>query len=135
MDPARQRAKVGRLAQMYSTGAAAIVRTPFNRFLENGRQKWGDKFVPPKTNQQQRAFYHSNTRVEVVSPGGYTRRGCISATTGWEPSLMLMHRRGSSGSWDLLTADDVIVATIIKGKRYPVPHDELQVAVYTGRVV
>jgi hypothetical protein len=89
--------------------------------------------VAPKITPQQRYFF-GGRRVEVVSPSGYTRRGRISITTGWQPSLMLMHRKGDMGSSDLLDENDVIVAWIDdKSRRWEVNHDKLQVAVYQAQ--
>jgi hypothetical protein len=95
-------------------------------------EKHGDKFVEPKTTEIQRFYF--GERVEVVSPSGYKRRGVISITTGWAPSLMLIYRKSNSGSWDLLNDRDIIVAWIDeRSVRHRVPHDELEVAVYLAQ--
>lgn len=96
------------------------------------KQRHGDKFVEPKVTEMQRFYFGS--RVEVVSPSGYTRRGIVTITMGWQPSLMLLSRKGAHGSSDLIDDRDVIVAWIdSKSKRHKVPHDELQVAVYQAQ--
>ena len=50
--------------------------------------------------------------VETEYPNGeiFRRAGVVSATTGWKPSLLLMHRVTDSGSWDLLEPNDKVVA-------------------------
>lgn len=102
----------------------------YQKAVLNLQRRWGDKFVEPEASNQQKIWF-GDMRVEVVSPSGYTRRGTISITTGWQPSLMLIHRRGSSGSWDLLHENDIIVAAITKrSQRIEVAHDKLEVAVY-----
>ena len=111
----------------------SVNKSKYEEAMEQGKRKWGDKFVPPKVTTEQRAFFRG-PRVEVVSPSGYTRRGTISITTGWMPSLMLMHRRGQTGSWDLLKVDDIVTAWIdSRSRKHPVPHDALQVAVYQAQ--
>lgn len=110
-----------------------MVNGAFEATLLTMRNKWGSKFVAPITTEMQRVWFNTG-RVEVVSPCGYTRRGMISITTGWQPSLMLVHRRNQSGSSDLLNKDDIIVAWIDdRSNRHPIPHDKLQVAVYQAQ--
>ena len=100
--------------------------------IERLRKRWGDKFVEPRTNQKQ--IWYFGVRVEVVSPSGYTRRGVIGITSGWAPSLLLVHRRGGSGSSDLLNENDIVVGWVdAKHKLQPIDHDKLQVAVYQSQ--
>lgn len=97
------------------------------------RRQWGDTFVAPKPTEDQLRYFNTSIRVEVVSPSGYRRRGYIHMTSGYRPALMLIHRHGSAGSWDLLTENDVVVGAVDeRGRLHEVPHDKLQVAVYTG---
>jgi len=106
----------------------------YDTVIANMRRKWGDKFVEPKTTQIQQNYFNSDVRVEVVSPCGYKRRGTITITTGWQPSLMLKHRVTDSGSWDLIDERDIIVAAIgTRSVRHELPHDKLQVAVYLAQ--
>lgn len=113
--------------------------SPLGRKFAHLRKKWGDKFVPPKVTGWQAYHYFTRYRLEVVSPHGYRRRGIIGITTGWQPSLLLVHRANNSGSWDILTTDDILVGCSHRtesGRWSPMlrsPHDELAVAVYTGR--
>lgn len=91
--------------------------------LARFRNRHGDKFVPPKASDRQKEYFGTGQRVEVTTtyPSGetYVRRGTIGITTGWAPALLLMHRRGSMGSSDVLRADDQITAVIdSKGKRH-----------------
>ena len=111
----------------------SVNKSKYEEAMEQGKRKWGDKFVPPKVTTEQRAFFRG-PRVEVVSPSGYTRRGVISITGGWQPVLILMHRKGDMGSSDILTTEDVIVAWIgNKSTRHEIKHDRLQVAVYQSQ--
>jgi len=50
-------------------------------------------------------------RLEVTS-GGYTRRGYVVKTTGWKPAYILLPRRNSSGSSDILNHADRIVRVL-----------------------
>lgn len=103
----------------------------YRQAIDRLRARHGDKFVEPLATWEQREYFR-NIRVEVVSPSGYRRRGRIGITSGWAPSLMLLPQANSSGSSDLLTDKDIIVAWINNGKPVYVEHDRLQVAVYTG---
>jgi hypothetical protein len=98
--------------------------SPYQQMVHRFRAQYGDRFVEPETTDAQRRFYRTDTRVEVTttydSGEKFVRRGTITTTTGWHPSLMLLHRRSDSGSWDLLDKDDVVTAWFDRrGKRYP----------------
>lgn len=82
------------------------------------KARWGTLFMAPSVTDDQRRFF-GNERVEITSPSGYVRRGVITITTGYQPSLMLKHRKSDSGSWDLINSADVITAVICGGKRIP----------------
>lgn len=62
-----------------------------------------------------RAYFHG-ARIEVTRTyedgETWTRRGRVSVTTGWRPSLMLMPRINSRGSSDLLDSTDRFVRVI-----------------------
>ena len=108
------------------------MKSRYAKAIADLKHRWGDKFVEPKVTDLQRFYF--GDRVEVVSPYGYTRRGYISITTGWQPSLLLIGRRGQHGSSDLINEKDIIVAWIdSKSRKHPVPHDALQVAVYIAQ--
>lgn len=110
----------------------STVRTAYDEVIDRLRKRYGDKFVEPSVTREQRIWFGS--RVEVVSPCGFTRRGVISITTGWQPSLLLVHRKNQTGSWDLLKDTDIIVGWVTqRGKLDELPHDYLQVAVYKAQ--
>jgi len=99
------------------------MKSRYAKAIADLKHRWGDKFVEPKVTDLQRFYF--GDRVEVVSPYGYT---------GWQPSLLLIGRRGQHGSSDLINEKDIIVAWIdSKSRKHPVPHDALQVAVYIAQ--
>lgn len=61
--------------------------------------------------------YRSGVRVRVTSEHGYTRTGIVSRTTGWRPSLLLVHRANAHGSSDLLGPGDRVTHVKI-GRTY-----------------
>lgn len=75
----------------------------------------GDKFdgsdLAPKFAE------HFGHRVEVKFSSGEVKRGWVSGTTGWRPSLMLMLRRHSRGSSWLLADKDALVRVLEYGPR------------------
>jgi hypothetical protein len=87
--------------------------------LARFQARHGDKFSAPK-DVDHLTRYFNGPRVEVTGPMG-VRRGRISITTGWAPSLLLMHREGTVGSSDLLGPEDRVTAVIDKrSRRHPV---------------
>lgn len=93
----------------------------YSQWLETAKRRHGAAFVEPVTTPAQRGWFGMG-RVEVTSASGYVRRGYISATTGWKPSLMLVHRKGSMSGSDLIDCTDAITAWIDKrGRRHENP--------------
>lgn len=66
-------------------------------------------------------YYESGDRIKVRTtyPSGETweRTGTVGKTTGWKPAYLLMPRVTSSGSSDVLSARDVVVA-VKRGRDY-----------------
>jgi len=86
------------------------------------RARWGAEFTEPDTTREQRGHFRGD-RIEVTTTYDngetFVRRGRLSITSGWAPSLMLIHRRNTCGSWDLLDKNDKITATIgPRGERH-----------------
>jgi len=64
------------------------------------------------------AAYRSGQRVKVRDTGsGYTRTGYVSRSTGSQPVFLLLRRRDSRGSTDVLCGHDRVIAWW-DGKRY-----------------
>ena len=98
--------------------------TAYTETIARMQREHGARFVEPKTTREQR-FYFRGSRVEVTteyaSGEKHVRRGTIGITTGWSPALLLMSRKGLSGSSDVLSECDRITAVIGKrGERLPV---------------
>lgn len=79
------------------------------------REIHGDKFTEAGLASQFRPYCHG-PRIEVkttYSDGTtHTRRGRVSITTGYAPVFLLLPRRDSRSSSDILHADDEIVRVI-----------------------
>jgi hypothetical protein len=79
------------------------------------REIHGDRFSEDGLAPQFRPYCHG-PRIEVRTtlPDGttFTRRGRVSITTGWIPVFVLLPRRDSRGSYDVLKKDDEIVRVI-----------------------
>lgn len=56
--------------------------------------------------------YNSNQRIEVLTPYGERIRGYVGKTTGWRPSYILLARRNSIGSSELLDSRYIITTLI-----------------------
>lgn len=79
----------------------------FRSYVARLRSTHGDKF--DANGLAPRFAEHYGHRVEVKFSCGTVKRGWISGTTGWRPSLMLMLRRNSSGSsWLVGDKDELI---------------------------
>ena len=81
--------------------------------IMRGRQQWGDKFDTTSlfsAHPTILAAFESGERVRVRTSYGENITGTVSTTTGWKPSFLLMRRRDSRGSSDLLGADDQVIA-------------------------
>jgi len=86
-------------------------RSYCERLKSRHGEKFSDAGIDPKFAD------HFGQRVEVKFSTGTVKRGWVSGTTGWQPSLMLLLRRNSSGSCWLLGKDDTIVR-ILPGERW-----------------
>ena len=61
------------------------------------------------------APYHKNgQRIIVKTHHGETLRGYVGITTGWKPVYILLKNSNSSGSSEILRADDEIAGTVNK---------------------
>lgn len=77
------------------------------------RVRWGEKFDDTDLRNAPsliRSLYGTDARVIVETryPDGATLRiaGRVGVTTGWKPSFMLLHRRDSIGSSNLIGATE-----------------------------
>lgn len=87
------------------------------------RQRWGDKLDLSEVeavNWGIRSRFGKRVIVRRTYPSGevWARAGRVGITTGWRPALLLVGRDSSSGSSDLLNADDELVATQFGDGRY-----------------
>lgn len=57
-------------------------------------------------------YYHSNQRIEVLTPYGDTIRGYVGKTTGWKPCYLLLAKSNSISSSELLTDNYKIIKLI-----------------------
>jgi hypothetical protein len=93
------------------------------RRIARGKREHGEKFDSSALEECHALvarFYGTDTRVRVQygeGEGAYTRTGRISTTTGWKPAFLLVHRRGSYGSSDVLGPKDRVIE-YWDGKRY-----------------
>lgn len=92
--------------------------------LARGVAEYGDKFDPSSMEEcddnLKRHYRGARVKVTRTYDNGETetRTGVISSTTGWKPALLLMHRSNSSGSSDILSGRDRIVAIQREGRKY-----------------
>ena len=91
------------------------MNTACKDYCERLSKRHGDKFSAAGIAPQAAEYF--GQRVEVQFSCGEIKRGWISGTTGWQPSLMLMLRRNSSGSSWLLGDKDNIVRVLDRGPR------------------
>jgi hypothetical protein len=95
----------------------------FDEVMRLAKHQHGDKFVPPEITYHQLIYFNDGCRIEVTSPSGYVRRGHLGITTGYRPSLLLIPRRGASGSSDLINQTDAVTAWIDnRGRRHEIPN-------------
>lgn len=96
----------------------------FTEYLDRAKRQYGDKFDSSAlyaADSKARDYYQgSRVLVETVYSDGvrYRRAGVVSATTGWKPSLLLMHRVSDIGSSDLIGPNDKVIAVQSGGKYY-----------------
>lgn len=99
------------------------------KLIERGRKQWGDKYDPSDLLAAQHfaPFYFSKERVKVSDSrtqdnreygGAWIRTGTVGMTTGWKPAFLLMHRSSDTGSSDVLSNYDTIIAIRNKRERY-----------------
>jgi hypothetical protein len=81
----------------------------YTDYVARLQNRHGDKFSDADLSPEFAKFY--GQRIEVRFSCGTVKRGFVSGTTGWRPSLMLMLRRNSSGSSWLLSDRDTVVRT------------------------
>lgn len=94
----------------------------FEKYLDRKKRQYGDKFDRSQMPEKFVRYYDSDERVKVVAHypetgESWVRFGRVSATTGWKPSFLLMHRSSDIGSSDLLQERDEVVA-VKRGSRY-----------------
>ena len=81
----------------------------YQKFLEKGRQDWGDKFSDENLNPAFIPFFENGKRIEVEFPWGERKRGRIGVSTGWMPIFLLMLTRRSMGSsWTIRENERVV---------------------------
>ena len=90
----------------------------YERYVTRKQHEYGTQFCPPSREEVARFGPYlgdRNVRVTVSrtfeSGETETRTGYIGITTGWKPAFLLISRINSTGSSDVLSAKDVIVAT------------------------
>lgn len=64
-------------------------------------------------------YYESGDRIRVRFSYGEERTGTVGKTMGWRPAYLLMARSDSTGSSDVLGADDAVIAVKRGGKYVP----------------
>lgn len=94
----------------------------FNDYLNHKRSRHGDKFDVSELWEKFRPHFRSGQRIKVrryypETYEGYTRTGTVGVTTGTRPAFLLMHRSDASGSSDVLSEKDEIVA-VQRGRKY-----------------
>ena len=77
-------------------------------YLKRQSKKYGDKFDPSNLAPQFAPYLHSWNRV-AVDMGDKVRKGYVGVTTGWRPVFLLLHRRNSIGSTNILTLNDKLL--------------------------
>lgn len=95
---------------------------------DRGRAEHGNKWDPASLEGVCSCIqeaYASGLRVRVTTTWTngeeFTRTGVVSTTTGWRPVFLLMHRRGSLGSWDTIEGfarSGSHVVAVWRGRRY-----------------
>ena len=88
----------------------------FKAYCARLRAEHGDKFSDASLAPE--FANHFGNRVEVQFAYGEVKRGWITGTTGWRPSLMILLRSNSSGSSWLVSDKDKIVRVLDRSNRY-----------------
>lgn len=93
----------------------------YSEFETRKHREHGDKFDPAELHEKFRNYFHDGrikvSRYYPESGESYTRTGRVSATTGWKPAFLLMHRSNDHGSSDVLSEKDEVVA-VQRGRKY-----------------
>ena len=82
----------------------------YGEYLQRLRKHHGDKLRLPPTGNDFAPWW--GKRIEVRCRNGELMRGWVAGTAGWMPSLMLLKRRDSTGSHQLLENADKIVRVL-----------------------
>ena len=77
-------------------------------YLKRQSKKYGDKFDPSNLAPQFAPYLYSGNRITVVI-GDEIKRGYVCVTTGPKPVFLLLHRRNSIGSTNILTLNDKLL--------------------------
>ena len=90
--------------------------TRFEQYCARQRARYGAQFVAPTGAALIDAYnkgerYRVNVRTTYPDGAHEDRWGYVALTTGWVPSFMLMRRRGQTGSSDLISERDTIIAS------------------------
>lgn len=90
----------------------------YQAYVNRLRATHGTKFDESGLCEKFRA--HFGERIEVIGldDDSRPRRGIVAGTTGWRPALMLLKRRDSMRSSDLLSDQDRLVRVIPKKRRF-----------------
>ena len=86
------------------TGNAA-----FRDYVAQLQARHGDKFSNKDLAESFASHFGPEYRVKVRFSYGGEKWGYVSGTTGWVPSLMLMHNRRARGSSNLLNDKDKLL--------------------------
>lgn len=98
----------------------------FQEYLSRATRAHGDRFDDEalmSADKRARDYFNGpRVLVETIYRDGssYRRAGRVSATTGWRPALLLMHRASDSGSSDVLGPLDRVIAIQHGGKYYAI---------------
>ena len=86
------------------TGNAA-----FRAYVARLQAQHGKRFSATALAEEFSSHFGPEYRVKVRFSYGEEKWGYVSGTTGWVPSLMLMHNRRARGSSQLLSAKDKLI--------------------------
>lgn len=92
--------------------------------IDRQRARHGDAYLGPNPDDVAAfgPYYHGAcVEIETTYGGGQThrRRGYIGLTTGWAPSFLLLSRRNSRGSSDLISvAGGSKIVAVFPQKQY-----------------
>jgi Fe-S cluster assembly ATPase SufC len=94
---------------------AEYLNSNFAAYVARLKAKHGDKFDGSSLAPQ--FAEHFGRRVEVEYSYGEKKRGWITGTTGWRPSLMILLRSDSMGSSWLVGEKDKVARVLDYGPR------------------